>query len=405
MAVIGISINEISQTTTATATDRISKCTIICTPSGAAAGLLNQFIGVSTPSDFATKYPTAPEVVLQSVKMFFANNSDGLLNVYACSDSTITGTTQADLKNHLLKGVSLLILRTDIDLSLCICPEIGTFTAQADRTAIYSVIQTMCEKFDWLFFLNAAVDTDTKAKAIAERALYSSPLGHSSFYYGRIVDNDSKIVPVSVAAAAIALKRDRIEPYSPPAGAKYPVQGIKDLVNYVDNMTDYNDLKSQQINVLQKVPRYGTCLWGAQTLSTDTKFSLINTRIAVSVASFRLESSLIPILFAASDPQGRTNREVDRIIISLMTNLWLEGALSGATPEDAFKIEDVLVPADPTQQQQGQQTTTTPTTANRQVVGDIARSLKKVQKKIYARFVEHVSQIEIGVFVVDLLPT
>jgi hypothetical protein len=397
LAVIGISINEISQATTATATDRISKCTLLIIPSGAAVALLNQFVGVSSATDFTSKFPTASEVVLQSVKIFFLNNPDGQLSVYACSDSTITGNTQTDWKAHLLKGIGLLTLRTDIDLSLCVCPEIGAFTAQADRTAVYSAIQSMCEKFDWLFFLNAAVDTDTKAKAITERALYSSPLGHSSFFYGRIKDNDDKIVPISVVAAAIALKRDRVEPYSPPAGAKYPVQGIKDLVNYVDNVTDYNDLKSQQINVLQKIPRYGTCLWGAQTLSTDTKFSLINTRMAVSVASFRLESALIPILFAASDPQGRTNREVDRIIISLMTNLWLEGALSGATPEDAFKIEDVLVPADPTQQQQAQQPATT-TTA-------ITRSLKKIQKKIYARFVEHITQIELSVFVVDILPT
>jgi hypothetical protein len=399
MAVIGININEISQATTATATDRISKCTILILPSGASAALLNQFVGVSSSADFTSKYPTASEVVVQSVKIFFLNNPDGQLSVYACSDSAITGNTQADWKAHLLKGINLLTLRTDIDLSLCVCPEMGLFTVQADRTAVYSAIQSMCEKFDWLFFINAAIDTDTKAKAIAERALYSSPLGHSSFFYGRIIDNDSKVVPVAVVAAAICLKRDRIEPYSPPAGAKYPVQGIKDLVNYVDNVTDYNDLKNQQINVLQKVPRYGTCLWGAQTLSTDTKFSLINTRIAVSVASFRLENALIPILFAASDPQGRTNREVDRIIISLMTNLWLEGALSGATPEDAFKIEDVIVPADPAQQaqqQQGQQAATT-TTA-------IARSLKKIEKKIYARFVEHVQQVQLSVFVVDVLP-
>ncbi len=400
MAVIGININEISQATTATATDRISKCTLLIIPSGAAAALLNQFVGVSSATDFTSKFPTASEVVLQSVKIFFLNNPDGQLSVYACSDSTITGNTQTDWKAHLLKGIGLLTLRTDIDLSLCVCPEIGAFTAQSDRTAVYSAIQSMCEKFDWLFFLNAAVDTDTKTKAIAERALYSSPLGHSSFFYGRIKDNDDKIVPVSVVAAAICLKRDRIEPYSPPAGAKYPVQGIKDLVNYVDNATDYNDLKNQQINVLQKVPRYGTCLWGAQTLSTDTKFSLINTRIAVSVASFRLENALIPILFAASDPQGRTNREVDRIIISLMTNLWLEGALSGATPEDAFKIEDVLVPADPAQQQAQQQQGQQPATATTA----IARSLKKIEKKIYARFVEHVSQVQLSVFVVDVLP-
>jgi hypothetical protein len=404
MAVIGISINEISQASTAVATDRISKCTLLCTPSGAAASLLNQLIGVSSATDFAVKYPTAPEVVLQSVKMFFLNYADGQLNIFACSDSTLTGNTQTDLKGHILKGVGLLTLRTDLDLSFCICPEIGGFTAQADRTAIFSAIETLCQKFDWLFFFNAAVDTDTKAKALSERALYSSPLGHSSFYYGRIVDNDSKIVPVSVAAAAIALKRDRSEPYAPPAGAKYPLQGVKDLVNYVDNAVDYKDLNAQQINVLQRIPKYGTCIWGAQTLSIDPRFSLINTRMSVSVATFRLESSLIPVLFNSSDPQGRTNRDVDRTIISLMTNLWQENALSGATPEESFKIVDIVVPATPTQGTG----TTTPQGTTAQTTAQtttIARNLRKIQKQVFGRFVEHIQMIEIGVFVVDSLPT
>jgi|GEM_PF-6362493 hypothetical protein len=401
MPVIGISINEQSSSTQSTVTDRISRCTLIMTPSGAAAALLNQPTGISSVTDFQTKYPTAPEIVLQSVKLFLLNNPEGQLQCYACNDSVVSGNDAAARLGHLLKGIALLSLRTDLELSVSLCPEQGTFTLQADRTAIYSAIQSMCEKFDWLYFVNTANDTDTKAKAIAERDLYSSAQGHSSIYYGAITDNENKNVPVAVAAGAIAIKRDRTEAYSPPAGAKYPVLGIKNLVSYVDNITDYNDLKAKQINVLQKIPKYGTCLWGAKTLSTDTKFSLINTRMAVSVASQRLENALVPILFASTDPQGRTNREVDRLIISLMTNLWLEGGLSGETPEDGFRIEDVVIQADPQTQQQQQGQPSGPTTPN----VPVARNLKKIQKKIYARFVEHVEQIEIGVFVVDVLPT
>jgi hypothetical protein len=377
---------------------------MLVTPSGAAVGDLNQPVGVNTLTQFTTKFPSAPERVLQAVKFFLLNNPDGQLQIYACNDAATTGSTPADLKQHLLTGIATLGARVDLELSYIICPEMATFTTQSDRTAIFSAIQSFCEKADWLFLVNTATATDTKAKAIAERALYSSAQGHSSIYYGGITDNENKGVDVAVAAAAIALKRDRNEPYSPPAGAKYPILGVKTLINYVDNVTDYNDLKAQQINVIQTIPKVGNCIWGAQTLSVDTKFSLLNTRLAISVCGQRLQDALTPILFNSTDPQGRTSREVDRVIITLLNNIWLEGGLSGETPDEAFKVEDIFVPANPTattpeqQQQQQQQQQQTATTS-------IAPSLKTIKKRIFARFVEHVQQIEVGIFVVDVLPS
>lgn len=397
---IGITITEKSISTTASATGRINRLIFLVTPSGADAALLNQLQAVTSATDLKLKYPSVAEVVEDAIKLVFLNFAQANVLIYACNDTTETDATA--VQTHITKGAELLAKRTDLELAYVVCPEMGALADQAERTAVYSAIQSFCEVSDWLFFVNTANVTTTKTEGIAERQLYTSAKGHSSLFYGLITTNDDKTVPVAPVAAAIALKRDQSEAFAPPAGARYPILGVKDLVNYVDNETDYNDLKAQQINVLQKIPRFGTCIWGAQTLATDTKFQLINTRAAVSVTSNRLTLALTPILFQASDPQGRTNREVDRIIISQMTDLWLEGGLSGDTPEDAFRIVDVIVPETNTG---AIDTTGADTTAPTTTGTTVTRSVRRVRKQVYARFVEHVEMIEVGLFIVDTLPT
>lgn len=396
---IGITITEKSISTTASATGRINRLIFLVTPSGADAALLNQLQAVTSATDLKLKYPAVAQVVEDAIKLVFLNFAQANVLIYACNDTAEADATA--VQTHITKGAELLTKRTDLELAYVVCPEMGALAEQAERTAIYSAIQSFCEVSDWLFFVNTANVTTTKTEAIAERQLYTSAKGHSSLFYGLITTNDDKTVPVAPVAAAIALKRDQSEAFAPPAGARYPILGVKDLVNYVDNETDYNDLKAQQINVLQKIPRFGTCIWGAQTLATDTKFQLINTRAAVSVTSNRLTLALTPILFQASDPQGRTNREVDRIIISQMTDLWLEGGLSGDTPEDAFRIVDVIVPETNT----GAIDTTGADTTAPATGTTVTRSVRRVRKQVYARFVEHVEMIEVGLFIVDTLPT
>lgn len=397
---IGITITEQSRSTTATASGRISRLVFFVSPSGADSSLFNVLQSVTSASDLKAKYPSIPSIVEHSIQLAFLNYAAAKILVYACHDADTADAT--DARAHIEEGVDLLTRKTDLTLAYCVCPEMGTLTSQTDRTAIYSKIESFCQVSDWLYFANAAEATDTKQEALTERELYSSSQGHSAFYYGEITDNNDVNVPVAPVAATIAMKRDVTEAFAPPAGARYPLQGVKALVNYIDNETDYNELKTKQVNVLQKIPSYGTCIWGAQTLAIDLKFQLINTRAAISVAASRLRAALTPLLFQASDPQGRTNREVDRIIISQMTDLWLEGGLSGDTPEEAFSIVDVVVPAS--------NTAVTPVDGTEEITTEadtttVVRSVRKVKKYVYARFVEHVEQVEIGLFIVDTLPT
>ena len=260
-----------------------------------------------------------------------------------------------------------------------------------------------------MHFFNTSASTDTKDEALAERDLYASPFGFSSLYYGLGIDLENKQTPVAAIATAVALQRFRDSPFSPPAGARYPIQGITDIVGYVDFVADYEELQSRGINVIQKIPLYGYCLWGANTLSTAEQFININSRLAMSVISREIEYALIPMLFESSDPQGFTRREVLRIIVAILEDGYVNGALSGDTSTDAYRVieSEIVQPEEETGTAAEQTTGDTSGTVAAGSTNPIETivNLRRIRTKIYARFVETLQMIEVQLFNVDSIPT
>ncbi len=255
-------------------------------------------------------------------------------------------------------------------------------------TSPYSGGETLAQKADWLHFFYTATITDTKTEALTERDLYASQLGNSALYYGIGVTSDDKQIPISVIAAAIALRRFKEEsPYSPPAGVLYSVKGLKSVNGYVRTEADHEQLRDKGINVLQKFPKIGLCFSGARTLATEIKFSQINSKVALILIKNQLREVLLPLLFESSDPQGYIRREAVRRIISVLQIFYINGGLSGETPEKAFRVVEVPV-------------VTTTTNTNNQFV----QSLLKIQIKVYVRVVETLEDIEIELVNVDIIP-
>ncbi|MBW4636342.1 MAG: hypothetical protein KME30_32035 [Iphinoe sp. HA4291-MV1] len=379
--VIGISITESALASPTTITAGIQITYMVGIATATVATNQNIPVAIKDAADFATKYTGAAEIVTQSVKLFFNNYPEGKLLFVAANDPAISANPTD--KGHILHVLTLLTNQRELDLGILIIPEISSYTTQADRTAIYSGAESLAQKTGWLHFTNTATATDTKAEALAERELYASQLGHSALYYGMGIDADDKQVPINVAAAAIALRRFKEDSaYSPPGGAQYPIKGIKLVSGYVTSETDFTELRDKGINVIQKIPKVGLCFWGARTLATDTKFSQINSRVAISLLNRQLQESLTPLLFESSDPQGYTRREVIRIAVSLLQQAYVNGGLSGTTPEEAYRVVELDVPSDSS-----------------------IPNLRRVQIKIYARFVDTLEQIEIQLINVDIIPS
>lgn len=337
---------------------------------------LNTPILVKTLTEFTTRFPGAADILVASIRAIFRNFAEAEVYFISGKDTAVADPLSPA---HLVFALDRLKNRTDLDLGFLIIPAMSSLTTQADRTNVFSNAESFCNKLDWLFLANTAIDTDTKAEALTERALYASPQGHSALYYGLVIDPEAKSVPVAAFVAAIAVRRVIKEtPFSPPGGEKYPLQGVSSLIGYVDNIVDYNDLQTQNINVLQRIPESGVCIWGARTLSTNVIFSQVNTRMAISVTSRRIERTVQPLLFESVDPQGYIRREVVRRVVSILQTIFLNNGLSGSSPEQAYRVEEVV---------------TTET------------NLRKIQIKIFGVFVGTLEEIEIQLISVDAIPT
>lgn len=362
-SVSGIVITESTSAAATTNPTSINRIYLVGTSTSAS---INLATSVSSASDAIAKFPGIKTITVAALRAIFRNNPDSKVYFVSAKDPAITDMAIAT--PHLVFAASTLAKAIGLDLGFVIAPEAVSITVQADRTTVYSAFENLAQKTNWIHFWNGALDTDTEVKAIAERALYSSNFGHSAYFYSVPTDLENERVPLTAVASAIALLAGRSNSYRPPAGADFPISGIKTFNNYVDTSSKYDDLKAQNINLVQFIPGYGHCLWLARTLATDQKFMQINTRIAISLLTEQLKNALIPLLFQSSDPGGYIRREIVRRATSLLQQAYEDGGLSGATSEEAYKIDEVE---------------------------EVVENLRKVTIKIYARFVDCLEMIEI----------
>lgn len=376
MATTGISIVESSLNIVTNTTTYVERTYVFGTATGANIADLNTPVRVENFTAFTARFSGVAPVTAASIRLFFRNFSEGNLFFVACKNPDLSDAS--DPKGDLIYGISKIALRTDLRLGTVLCPEQCAFTVQADRTAVYAALHGMCEKLDWMNLINTALTTQTPAAAETERTLYSAVQGHSALYFKAEKDIEGVDVPITPIVAAIAQRRGRdVSAYAPPGGADYPVSGLQTPLNVV-NEQDYYALQAKNINTLQQVGRDGNYyVWGARTLSTDERFLQINTRIANSLISKELEYGLIPFLFDSVDPQGFTRRQIVMTGVSILQNAYANGGLSGDTPEQAFKVEEIST---------------------------INSGLRKIQIKLLARFVDTLEMIEVALVNVTNIP-
>jgi hypothetical protein len=370
---VGISINESALSTATSDPTAIDRAYMLGTSTSTT---INTAVIIKDLVDFNTKFAGAPAITVASVRSFFRNHPEGNLYFVSCKDPAVTGT--ASDPAHFVYALSLLSKSTALRLGYLVIPEIVQLADQAARTSVYAAAEGLCQKLDWIHFTNTAIASNTKDKATTERMLYASSYGHSALYYGFKVDPEGQKVPLSVVAVAIALLAGRDNAYRPPSGARYPIQGAASFDPYVDNINDFEDLRVRNINVVQYIQSVkGFCLWGARTLASDPKFGQINTRVAISLITVQMTDALTPLLFESSDPQGYTKREVIRIAISLLESAYQAGGLSGESSERSYRIDEVE---------------------------DTSGGLRRIQIKIYARFIDTLEFIEIQLINTDVIP-
>ena len=97
-------------------------------------------------------------------------------------------------------------------------------------------------------------------------------------------------------------------------------------------------MAGKSINVIRTFPGIGTLVWGGRTLDGNSQdWRYINVRRTLIMIEQSLKLSARAYVFEPND--ANTWVTVKCMMNNFLTNLWKQGALAGAVPEQAFDVQ------------------------------------------------------------------
>lgn len=96
-------------------------------------------------------------------------------------------------------------------------------------------------------------------------------------------------------------------------------------------------MSGKSINALRFFNGQGVLIWGARTLDGNSQdWRYINVRRTITMIEQSVKSALRAYVFAPNNANTWTS--VKSMLENFLTNVWKQGALQGAKPEDAFTV-------------------------------------------------------------------
>lgn len=184
-------------------------------------------------------------------------------------------------------------------------------------------------------------EADDEVDAVAIKNIHTALLSLSPEYCRvmEVIVNKKNLLPPSGAIAGIYCAVDSSRGvWKAPANVsvnrvKTPaVEITKEQMEYL-NIT----LDGKSICVIRNFPEVGTLIWGARTLDgNSTDWRNINVRRTVIMLEQSLKLAVNAYVFEPND--ANTWITVKSMMTNFLFNLWKQGALAGATPEEAFHV-------------------------------------------------------------------
>lgn len=217
-------------------------------------------------------------------------------------------------------------------------------TVERDRRiAISSALNEVARNLNWFALVdddaNSLTSLDSTNEFNALTNSVGSGDGHFAFYYPWLITIENRKLPASPFVAGVALNRYTTESFAePPAGVNYPLQGVlRPQYKLVRSQLEVNSPRG--MNAIVTVPNAGVVVFGARTTATNTPVQFVNSRVVVNIVFQALKNSFDSFIFNAirTDNVSVFNG-VRTTATTILQDLFLRGALLGATPEDAYLI-------------------------------------------------------------------
>jgi hypothetical protein len=193
-------------------------------------------------------------------------------------------------------------------------------------------------------FVEAGVDNVNRLFDDSQR--YFNPFGFIAYYGPWIENGAGQYIPPSPYVTGVALRRYRSEGYQfPPAGVKFQLADAV-AAQIPINSAQQNLLNPKGCNAVRTLPGYpqsAVFIWGGRTRvnSDDAQqrlYQFVNTRVILNVVYGSLRSAFDSQIFNVIDGFGIIYNQIISIGNSILNQLYVRGALFGATPSDAFQV-------------------------------------------------------------------
>jgi hypothetical protein len=207
--------------------------------------------------------------------------------------------------------------------------------------AVQTAIIGHCESMgDRMAILDAPADM--KPQQVKEwrvdTARYDSK--YAALYYPWIKVNDPATnqiiaVPPCGHIAGIYARNDTTRGVHK-APANEVVRGAIDVEMQITK-GEQDQLNPEGVNCIRAFPGRGIRVWGARTLSSDPSWRYVNVRRFFNFVEKSIEGGTHWVVFEPNDMD--LWERISRNVTSFLTTQWRDGALFGATPEQAFYVK------------------------------------------------------------------
>jgi phage tail sheath protein FI len=295
----------------------------------------NQPVALHRKEEFAARFGARPESYLAEVVTGFFDN--GGVRCYVARANP-GGDRAAALRNAIAALAPL------DDLDLVAAPDAMSLRLadnNPDASAIEQVQRQMlahcAEQGDRLAILDALPSRAAEGVLAQRDGLtvgQAEPVNGALYYPWLRIVGDRLAPPCGHVAGVFARADGRVGVFKAPANEE--VFGVIDLETAIDNSIQ-DQLNPEGVNCLRAFPGRGIRVWGARTLSRDPNWRYISVRRLFLTLRRWIDLNMA---WAAFEPnETRLWVRIQRELTTYLTKLLRDGALKGATPEQAFFVK------------------------------------------------------------------
>lgn len=245
-----------------------------------------------------------------------------------------------------VKGISLLSVPDTVTAT-----DAGGRPSLALQGALVKAGQTFCSNQRSLFYVidppfGLSVQDIVSFRSGQGQAPDGNPTALDSddgalYYPWLYIGHPATAVNVPIPPSGPVLGRyaytdSNVGVFKSPAGVNDGLLASAVLLDLAVSDAAQNVLTPEGVNVLRDFGHYGNVIWGARTLSRNAEWTYVSVRRLFIYVEQSLRQSLQWAVFEASDQ--RLWSSITRDVTAFLTSLWQQGALYGATPQEAFFV-------------------------------------------------------------------